>query len=341
DKRMPYLAMNTIYELGDLFMDELPLWHTTTYYEFKNLKRNYRLIFEDDYNDVRIYAVPNRYKFNFNFNITVQTEVAAWNVLTYINQHFENGGRNYANGIRIPAEIPNVFIHNIAKRMRFDLNTKEGQQDMRDYLMTHSLGPIEGMTNPATGNTSYKFNYSTNILLSYPDLANYDKEMRNLIAEKSSVRYAMSAELWTPASFILEIKGNKENNIKDVTNLSNDNFNFTLAVEQAVIPKQLDNGLQYIIRLNYQTSVNNEIEKKIKRIINSARKYKADLNKIIQVKLFKDNIEVQDRNYKVDYEDLEIELINPVSNTVFTLVVYADLKIMNMIDDMINNGKKN
>lgn len=353
NRMMPYLAMNTTFEAGggDLFVQDWPLWHTTTYYVFKNLKRNYRLVFEDEENDIRIYAVPRRYKFNFNYNIILQTEMAAWNVLTYIDQQFENGGYNYVNNIRIPAEIPTVMIHNIAKRLKIDLNTKEGSQDMKDYLMTHALGPIEGKTNPGTGLEKYEFGYTTNVLLNYPDLANYDKEIRNLISHSSTVRYAMSAELWTPSNFILEIKGDykEQNVVTDVTDLGEDVLNFSMSVEQKIIPKVIDEGFQYITRANFETSVNEKIDTlpldrlvmdKIERNINVLREYDADLSKVIKFVLFKDNEEVSPKQYRIDYRKLELELENPGSNTIFTIVCYSDLKKMNLIDDLIQKGRK-
>src|SRR5699024_10429032 len=261
-KLMPRIAMTTNFELGDTFMQELPYWHTTQYYIIKNLKRNYNMIFEDEENDIRIFSVPQRHKFNFNFNISVQTQISAWNVLNFINQNFESGGYNYVNGIRIPAEIPKLFIHNIARKMNIDLNTKRGQQEIRDYLMTHALGPIEGKVNPSTGNNSFKFDYTTNVLLNYPDISSYEKEISNLISKKSSVRYAMSVELWSPASFILQIKNDREI-IKDIgSGLGEDDvYQFTVAVEHDVIPRENEIGMKYLLKQNFEPEMNVSVDR--------------------------------------------------------------------------------
>lgn len=345
----PRLAMSTNFELGDTFMQELPLWHTTQYYVINDMKRNYNMILEDKENDIRIFSVPQRYKVTFNFNIKLQTQMAAWNVLSHINQNFENGGYNYVNGIRIPSEIPRVMIQNIAKKMNIDLNSKQGMQDIRDYLMSHGLGPIEGSISPSSGNTVFRFDYTTNILLNFPDLANYDKEISSLITKDTSVRYAMSAELWTPASYILQIKNDSEI-IRGGDSLSEaDVHKFTIAIEHNIIPRENELGMKYLLKRNYEPDLNTTVDKigfepvlteEVLNSIKEVRNIKGDISRIIDLKVFSNNIELDDSQYYVNYDTMELITREPQPNANYTLVLYADLKKLNMINSFINNKNR-
>ncbi|BDE75808.1 hypothetical protein [Staphylococcus phage S6] len=347
-KGFPHLSMNTQFELGDGFMSGLPMWHKTDRFVMKNLKRNYRLIFEDDTRGIRIYTVPQRYKIVFNYGILLQTEMSAWNVLNHINQTFENGGYNYANEIRIPTKLPEIFIVNICKKLGLDINNNKDRMQLNDYMMTNGLGPITNKKDLSTGKEKYTYDYTTNILLNYPDLTNYEKEVTNLINKSASVRYAISAELWVPGSYILEIEDDF-NIQREIDSLSDDVLQFDIAILQDMIPKENERGMKLLLERNFNTEMNvkfdsTQIEEILdKDVINSIKelnKINGDIQKIVEFKLFKNNKPMSKDEYFVDYDTFELIVKEPEDNKVHTLVMYADTRKINMINELINQGRK-
>lgn len=343
----PHLAMNTQFELGDGFMSGLPMWHRTDRFIINNLKRNYRMIFEDETRGIRIFTVPQRYKMVFNFAILMQTEIAAWNVLNHLNQTFENGGYGYANGIRIPTKIPDIMIINIAKKLNLDLNNNEDRIKFNDYMMENGLGPIVNKKDMASGREKYTYDYTTNILLNYPDLPNYENQISNLINKQSAVRYAMSAELWVPGSYILEIE--EDFNVeREVEEVSDDILQFDIAILQDMIPKENEKGMKLLFQRNFNTEMNvpfdstpieSIIDEEVISAIKEINKFKANMEKIIEFRLFKNNKAVSKEDYFVDYEDFELIVKEPEDNVVHTLVLYADMKKINMINEFKNQKR--
>lgn len=347
-KGFPHLAMNTQFELGDGFMSQLPMWHRTDRFVMNNLKRNYRLIFEDDTRGIRIYTVPQRYKIVFNFGILLQTEMKAWNVLNHINQTFENGGYNFANNIRIPTKLPEVFIVNICKKLGLDISKNEDRVKLNEYFMRYGLGPITNKKDMSTGNEKYTYDFTTNILLNYPDLPNYEKEINNLINKQSAVRYAISSELWVPGSYILEIE--EDFNIEREVNIpSDDILQFDIAIIQDIIPKENDKGMDLLFQRNFNTEMNVPLDKTpIESIIDdevvSAIKYlnkikNINMEKIVEFKLFKNNKPVEKNKYYIDYNEFELIVKEPDANVTHTIAMYTDKRKINMINELRNQGR--
>lgn len=347
-KGFPHLAMNTQFELGDGFMTGLPMWHKTDRFVLNNLRRNYRLIFEDDTRGIRIYTVPQRYKVVFNYGILLQTEMGAWNVLNHINQTFENGGYNYANDIRIPTQIPEIFMVNICKKLGLDIKNNNDRMKLNDYMMSHGLGPIVNKKDLASGKEKYTYDYTTNILLNYPDLVNYEKEISNLINKQSAVRYAISAELWVPGSYILEIE--EDFNVqREIDHISEDVLQFDIAILQDMIPKENEKGMKLLLERNFNTEMNVKFDSTnieeimdadIIKSIKELNKINGNIHKIIDFRLFKNNKAMSKDEYFIDYESFELIVKEPEDNKVHTLVMYADTRKINMINELINQGKR-
>jgi len=355
-QRLPLVAMSTNYELEDTTMGNIAREYTTIYTMKKRDKKNYyRLIFADEENDVFIYSVDNRMSLRHNYAIKLQTQAQAWNVVNYLNQNFENGGKNFINDVKLTALIPNEFILNICNKFGWHITGPEysesekkfDREKLREYLLRNGLGSITEEINPETGNTSYMYDYTANLLVSYPDLPQHESATESLIETSAIVRYQIATELWFPAAFILDFDGDfKRQNpstLEDETTMTK----FSFAVEKRLIPRKLNNGYQFIKQARYTPDMNVPVDTisltsfftdDLINIIRSSKFYHLDVDKFAMFILFKNNKPVTDGSCVIDFEKLELRFSNPESNCLYTLVLYGDLYKINILSDYINKG---
>ena len=351
-QKLPLLAMGTNYEIQDSLMGDLSRMYTTMYtVRTQNKDKYYRPIFRDEDHDIYIYSVDNRSTLRHNFAIKLQTQAQAWNVINYINQNFETNGRNYLNNIRLPAVLPNSFILNICENFGWNINSQDentarrDREELRAYLIKYGLGGITEQVNPETGAISYMYDYTTNILLTFPDMAEAETNTTDLIIKNSLVRYQISSEFWFPGSFIIDFDKNFNFAEKEEDTLNNMTAKFTLVLAKNIIPKSLDNGFKYIRQARYTPDINQTVDKMsidnffdqgIMNIVSSSRKYNLELNKLIKFILFKNNKPMQlGEDYEVDFDKMEIRVKNPSANENYTLTLYGNIEKLNILNEYI------
>ena len=346
----PYLAVQSQFELGNTAMDTLPFWHTANYYIIRSKMRNYRLIFEDIENGIRIFSIPNRIKVNFNTTIKLETEMKAYDVLSYLNQNFEQGGFNYINKVRLPAEVPKIFMVNISKFLNLDYNRENDREKLREYLLEHSLGSINEVISMSTGNPTFMYNYTTNLLVNYPDLASHEKSIKNLIVKETTVNFEIGCELWIPGSFILEIE-NRNDMIYEINepSKSDNKFKFNLVFDVESIPEKIGNK-QFITKRSFLTDINEEVDEldltpilseELITVIKTINKYHVDMSKYIQLNLYLNKERISENNYEVDWKKFILKTKQPESNRTYTVFIYGDLLILNKVSDLIQKDRTN
>lgn len=205
----PYLFIQPQYDLSDGVMNQLPLWHTASWYVLNDMDSNYTKIFEDVETGIRIYTIPNRIKITFNTGIRVNTEIQAWNVLAYLKQNFESNGFYYLNDVFLANTVPKFIIENICNRIGLDFNSPRDREKLQKYLLQNSKNAIEEVTDLSTGNPSWVYKSPRNILVNYLDLAQNDKQMNNRSVIQNQITFSLTAELWVPGHFIVQFD-NKE-----------------------------------------------------------------------------------------------------------------------------------
>lgn len=346
----PYLAIQPQFELGNTFMSTIPLWHTANYYIFKNKAMNYRLIFNDTELGIRIYSIPNRIKTNFNTLIKVETQMKAYDLLNYVNQNFEENGYNFINKVRLPAEIPKIFMVNICKKLGLNFNDKNDREKLRFYLNQHSLGAIEETILNSTGNSAFMYNYTTNLLLNYPDLASHEKSMINLVIKDASVRFQIGCELWIPGTFILEID-NKNDIVYDIQDngLEDDRYKFNLVFDYSELPNKIGN-LTFLKRASYLTELNKDVDEldlkhiltdEIINVLNEIKKNGGHIDNYIDFRIYLNNQILLKTDYEIDYSNFILKTKNPVNNRTYHIAIYVDLYILNKISQLMIDNNTN
>lgn len=353
DQNKPYLVITPRFELGNTFLENPPIWHTTSLYLFRNKARYYRKIFDDKENGIRIYVIPNRIKINYETIIKVQMQMAAWDLLSYINQHFEANGFRYANRVPLQAEIPKNFVVNISKILGLDYNDKDDRLKLRDYFKQHSLNSITEIINLSTGNPSWMFNYFNNVLLNFPDMPTSERTTTNLAHRSATVNFNFTAEVWMPCSFVMEVDKSKikeDFNMEESMEAIDDRrFQFNLAFEKPLIPEKIEDK-QIIFKESFLPDVNVEVDelpfdsilsKEMIRVIDTLVKYKIPLEKVIDIKLFSNGYPISKERYEVDYENYILKTKEPNSNITYTLILYGNLKILNEVNNLVLTDNTN
>lgn len=348
----PYIYIQPQIELSNFFLGELPNWSTISFLVFKDKSRSYKKIFQDSEEGINIYYIPSRIKVNFTVGIKLQTQMQAWDILSYMNQRFENNGHHYINQVNLQGEIPKSYMINICNIKGWNYSDKGDRIKLREYINQHSFGGIEEIINLSTGNPSFMYNFSPNILVTYPDLPSHDKEMRNLVTKHTQINYAFGAELWYPASYILEIKDyNKVKNInndynEDIKDLSK--YKYNLVVDHDYVKSNYEEK-ELLIKKKFITDVNVNVDKldlsyilddRMIEIIKLLLENNLNPNKIFKIDLYTDGIKITEDNYKVEYDTLLLKTFKPISNQTYNLFVYVNLELLNKINKLINDNRK-
>lgn len=356
--KMPFLATsvrfeNQLSEMGNIWRQYSAGESVRNY----NKDEYYTPIMKDPYKRLNMWTVDNRIKLTIDFAIRVQSEMQAWNVANLITQKIEPEGAIFLNLQSISTPVPTDIILNIADELGYTVNdphdtekNTQGRAQLREFLVQSSENPILEIINSQTGNPSYNYNYITNILLRFPNLAESERTMSGVVVKDGTVRFSIEAEGWYPASFVYESKANYKSYTKDDSIENANTSTISMMVMQNLIPNQLQNGMrrsesntiQY--SPDFNTSVdtadlNDLLGNGLQTIINNQHKYGYDLSKLFTFIMFKNNkmIDNSDKVYSIDYENRILTFNKPERNVSYTFALYTDrIKVTNLLSFLKN-----
>jgi hypothetical protein len=211
-KKLPQLSINPVYlpDYDDVFGGPFPIWRRNMYQRFSGRDRyGYKKIFFNDEDDILIDAIPNRIKFQFDYKIKVESYMQKIDVVHALRQKLNSNDIFYWNNVLIESQIPNTIIESIADIKGFDLNNKTDVDCFLKYLKQFSNGRIESKIYSGTGNRTFTYLYSANILIkveSPPNVDGNSKERSNWGEGESIVDFSLTMELWIPNNYKLEVK---------------------------------------------------------------------------------------------------------------------------------------
>lgn len=347
-QKLPFLGMEFEYTGEETSMGTLPYGYSAMYHVNKlDRKRNYHCIFEDQENSIRIFAIPNRVRIKYNFILKYQTPIAAINAMEYIRNNFEREGINYINGIRLPSSLPKYFIDRIANFLEIDMNNPSDRDSIRNYFLDNSLNSIFEVKNLSTGNNTFMYEYNSNIMLQYSDEPTTDSNINNLSVSDATVNFGFYVETWVPSSFLLEMK---DDDLERNAPQDDDKFKFDIIVKSDIIPRSLDNGMKLSSINRFVTDLNvtedtlyfkDIIPVSMVNVIDYIKSVKGNILKVIEIKVYENNIILPDNKYKVDYDNFEIKTFNPDVNKSYTMAIYSDIKLINILATYIRDKRFN
>jgi hypothetical protein len=344
----PTLIITPQYTGENGFMDVLPYWHTTQYFRFKNARKKYNGVLYDNINDVYMYSIPDRVKLNFEVKIKLPSTMYAYNVLHYLKQSFETGGYFYLNDVRLQTEIPKLYAQIVADRLKVDPTTPDGRQALDDYFMNNSYGGITEKINLSSGLSQFAYNYKTNILVNFPDLPSYEKNTNGLVTDSTVVSFSFSFDFWSHSNYILELKGN----VPDVPPeewTKDSALKYEFYLDNVHFIKEQEGDMHMIINKPFLPDVNEEVDilefkpivsDELKDVIGESLKNKFDMAKLLKVMVLIDNKQLDSLMYDVNWTDMTLTTKDPMSNVTYTLVLYGNLKALNLISQYIMDGRR-
>lgn len=352
-KKRPYLFVQPQFDLSPGIMNELPLLFTDTSWVFlKNLRKNYNLVFEDNDTGVRVFNGFKRTKISYRLGIKVNSEIQGWNTISYIDQNFQTNGWFYLNNVYLNNQVPQFIIENMVKRLGLDLNEPLDREQFQQYLLKYSFNGIEEVKDMSTGNNRYVYKYPVNILINYPDMSNQNKTMRNNVIQNSQIEFTITAELWTPSMFILELDSMERfKNLPPINPKKYEEdgkYRFSLIMNQDYIPYS-KYGRNLLMKRNFIPEVNveyDEIDLKpvmpinVFKACNILKEFKIPMSKLFTVDLYINGNKLFDEMYSVDEKDFILKTKNPMKNTTYTVTIYADMEILNKINILMEENKE-
>lgn len=349
NQELPYIGMEIQYTgedpiSGKNFMSSTPQYFVAN----KNRDQYYHKIFHDAENRIKIYAIPDRIRVNINFLLKLQTPMASTDIMHYIRNNFETEGINYVNGIRLPCIIPTQFIDQIGKKFEIDKNNSEDLQNLHQYLMDSSLGSIRESRNMSTGNPMYSYNYVTNVMLQFQDQATADRNVNNLVVQDTSVSFSISAEIDCPSGFLLEIP-DFELPATVGSDLDTSSLKFNVVFKQELIPQTLSNGMKHIMHESFvpdvnvlkdQLDISPILSSSLVGVLREINKIGGNTSNLVNLKLYRNNIEVPSSSYTVDFNTMILTTLYPVPNETYSVVLYGDIFKLNTINDLITDNSQ-
>lgn len=337
----PYMVIRPELDLDNTFTQTLPKWYNDTHYVPKHSLRDKGMysVLRDEEREIYIYCVPTRIKINFNVRIKLATVMAMYNLVQTIRNTFIRETYEYLNEVRLQTELPKKLILTLAKFLDYNLSDSGDRESFIKYLNKNSLQGIEENINMSTGNSMYAFNYIVNILSSYPESPQFNKNIKNLVVEDTSVDFMFSFDLWIPNRFFMELPNNSID--EQIIYEEDDKFKYNLVLDVHYILPKIENK-NLLIKKSFIPDVNVEydelkfssiLNKELKEVLQLLKNENALSEDIFKVIVMCGNKLLPRELYKIDYENFVVKTYFPMINTTYTLLVYGDLETLNEISN--------
>jgi hypothetical protein len=341
----PMLIITPVFT-GELNGTDWRMNQQIVYKGFKGL--NVNKVLHDSENNIRILSIPDRIRVTFEIRVILGSQMQAYNMLHYLKQVFEFGGFNYLNNVRLHTEVPKLYVLHVAEKLGLDINTPDGREALDEYFLNHSYNSITEKINLSSGNSQYSYGYNANILANFTDEPSYEKDNDGLIIRKTAINFAFNFDFWSHSYYIMEVMDD-EIDMTKMLELDNNStaMKYDFYVPTHFIKEQLDN-MHLIVYKSFLPDVNTDVDilefkpivnSELQGVISEAIKHKLDLSKIISARVLIDNKELDEDLYKVDWKNYNLITQHPMNNVTYTLIIYGNLKVLNLISQYIIDGK--
>ena len=342
-KKTPQLSITPTYnqDYDDVSGGPFPMWRRGFFEGFKTKysRYGYRNVFYNDVDELGIFAIPNRIKFTFNYKIRLDSHLKKIDVCHMLRQKLHNNDIFYYNNVTMETQIPNVIIQAIAAIKDFDLTEPEDVKAFKAYLSQYSPGNINEKVYTGSGLRSFVYTYLANILIKVtnpPDTDGGSVERQNMAEGKPTVEFTLDMELWIPNNYMFECNFLPRGSYMPIDDESKVIFETLTNVR----PPQIKGRRARIVWNKFVTDVNVVLDKidlkpiiskRIKKLIKNRYEEndEALIHEIFDIDVYRDSkILEYGKDYKIDWENLQITMINPYYNYVYYVAIYADQKIL-------------
>lgn len=343
-KEYPYLSINPQYssDIDNTSMGVMPLWRRGYYYGFRaeNTRYGYKKIFLNDEDNIYISAIPNRNKFIFNFKIKVESYLHKIDLVHLLRHKFNSNDQFFYNHVLLESQIPNIIIKTIANIKDLDLTKNDDIILLKQYLKKFSVGNINERIYTGTGLKTFSYNYVANILIiveTPPDIDN-SMEKNNMSESANTIDFTLNMELWIPNNFMLECGELPKGDYTPTFDENKVVFETTVDLRPPMVlnNRMRINWSKFITEANIKIDTIDISSLFTQNTLDFIKKKVSEkdiflLNKIFEIVVYKDNKKIElEKDYKINWKDISIEMLNPYFNYIYYIGIYADQELMNI-----------
>lgn len=285
--------------------------------------------------DSFITGLDNRQKLNINLKFKVNSQMQAYNIIQYIKGRLGFNRPFVLHKVPVEVPIPNKILNSLyikyKNKKAIDFTLKN---EFNEYLKKISNGNILFKKHESSGEYLYFAKYLCNILCKINnDPPKEEQEEKNKIKIASEFEIPLSVEFMYFVGFVSTIIIDNEDELRlwNMLNKMEDGeprrvytaYNVNLAFRKET-EYELLHTLDIITDINTTidtTSLKDDLPEDVKTFIQSK-----DESLVIDV-LYYNHILIQNVDYEMIYDDLELRIINPFENSCYRINIYKKLNI--------------
>ena len=202
----------------------------------------------------------------------------------------------------------------------------------------------------SSGTDDFIYEYKSNPLFIFSEEASTEANVKNLVIEDATVNFGFSVEAWVPTNLLLEMRSSDLSPRAPELDAESDTYKFNLIVKTDLIPQTNYFGFHLLDIRKFQTDINakvdilefkEELQGVFVDIIEYLKKIKADVTKVFSINVYENNLLLPDDRYKVDFTEYVIKTKEPDVNKSYSLAIYGDVKMLNLLEKYIGEGRDN
>ena len=301
-------------------------WLNTSVY------RRFLLNLEDG---VFITALVSRLKVTLNIGLRVESEIQAFNIVSFLRNNIGIDRPYFISKIHMEIPIPLEVLDDVFVSSKINKTDSDWKNKFKDYVLKWSAGSITVKKNLSTGNFNFFVKYPCNILTKIPSMPSIQKNMDGKSVLNTDITWNIEVDLPFFSNFIVESNTEEIVDSPFSDGFTSEcvvfNYAYKTELERQSNGKSLYKILEFISEINVsidKTDITDSIEENVKEFLLSKFK-EGNINDVVEIKLFRDEKQLNDTQYFVDWEKLTVLLIDPLFNYVYRLGLYVDVLAYN------------
>jgi hypothetical protein len=293
----------------------------------------YKKLLINEVDSIYVVASETRTKLTYELAARVDSETQAANLVAYIRHYIGIDRPYYLQNVVLEQPIPADVVKLVASAIQADQSTPAGREQLRSYISKWSGGRVSFKKNLSSGNFVFFARYNCNVLCRIDDQPQTDVVRENKAIIEATVRWNMSVEFPTFTNFITEYEmkegiNEDSSGVLDTGAAVYNYSSFRLLFDRQRGDLSLNTSFEFVTEPNVSVDVTpfgdalkNDVLRYIDHVVKGGYQGTA-LELIVAVD---DNL-LDKSLYEVDWEKLEMKLLNPLQNYVHRIAVYLDAR---------------
>ena len=351
----PYLIIQPTYSVMDQDgpLQGIPLTKNFDDLQYRTDKRYLFDVIKDTKNNFNLKFKLNRDRIDFDVTVTTSTLHQQLDIYrTILNQFIWD--RSYAFRIALESIIPKKLIWIMSKYCNMDLEKSDAYIPILLQRLNACSGyPITYKLRNASSTDEWFMYYTHNVIVTFSDLSIESGNKKNMVDESYNITFRVVAEFNMPGVYLLDGVLDESKFLDSVTNPTNfdENSNefiplFAVSNLQTRFPPEM-NGMQlYGTTIFKTTASKDQTEDRVNiqcvldsdhiRVIRAHKAWNMEPSTLLNFYILKnDEMLIEGKDYKVDWNSLDLIIINIDNDSTYRLIMYFNYVTVN---EILNNS---